>query len=160
VLEATRPPSRRWSRRALVVAVVVTALLGTTAYAVDRAARQREEKALEACGERAAAVVDTAYAPIREQWGRALPALDGGASLMIRFSLYQQLSRSAAGAAEPVAVARDDCASVGVWAVHTDLLARRDECVRALGRHEEFLAAVARTGVTVNSAWPEPLAGC
>lgn len=142
------------------MAVLVAALLGTTAYVVDRGVRQREERALEACGDRAAAVVDTAYAPIREQWGRALPTLDGGASLMIRFSLYQQLSRSAEGAAAPVAVARDDCASVNVWAIHPDLLARRDDCVRAVVAHEDFLAAVARTGVAVNSAWPEPLEGC
>ena len=70
------------------------------------------------------------------------------------------MSEAAVGASDAAASARDDCAAVEVWPVHPDLVARRDDCVRALGRHEEFLAAVARSGVAVNSAWPEPLEGC
>ena len=79
---------------------------------------------------------------------------------MIRFSLYRQLSEAAVGASDRAAEVRRDCAAVDVWPVHPDLVTRRDDCVTAIARHEEFLAAVARSGVAVNSAWPEPLAGC
>jgi hypothetical protein len=161
VLEAA--PSRagrRWSRRAVVVTLTVVAMLAGTAYVVDHRVRAGEGRALASCGERAAATLRTVYQPLRERWGRALPALDGGAALMIRFSLYRQLSEAAVGASEVAAGARRDCAAVEVWPVHADLVARRDDCVTALTRHEEFLAAVARSGVAVNSAWPEPLEGC
>ncbi len=158
VLEAT--PPRRPSRRRLAWVAVVALGLGGTAYAVDHRVRADEERALTACGERAVAAVDTAYAPIRKLWGRALPALDGGASLMVRISLYGQVSEAAAGASEIASDARRECASVEVLAWHQELVNRRDGCVRLLGEHEKFLARVARTGVAVNSAWPEPLTEC
>ncbi len=158
VLEAA--PPRRWPPRRVAWVAVVALGLGGTAYALDHRVRADEERALTACGERAAAAVETAYAPIRERWGRALPALDGGASLMVRFSLYGQVREAAAGASELLDGARRECAGVEILAWHRAQEKRRAGCVRLLGDHEEFLARVERSGVAVNSAWPEPLTGC
>jgi hypothetical protein len=158
VLEAA--PTKRLSRRRRLAVVTLVVALGITAFLVDRRSRAGEEQELADCGSRAAAAVEQAYTPIEARWARARRDLDGGASLMVRYGIYRQLSDSADGASSTVARARRTCAEVSVLAVHPALVTRRDACLRLLDEHVDFLAQVGRSGVTLNGAWPQPLTGC
>jgi hypothetical protein len=158
VLEAT--PTRRWSRRRWVVVAAVALVLGGTAYAVDHRARTSEEQALADCGDRAAAAVEQAYAPVNARLAEVGPPLNSGVSLMVRYSLYRRLSESARGRSAIVERAREECAGVSILPTHPDLARRRDDCVRLLGEHADFLSGVEQSGPMINAVWPEPFKGC
>ena len=145
---------RPWPRRRVAAVLVLALLLAGTAYAVDRHVRGTEERALAACADRASVAVDRAYAPVRARWAEVEPALDAGAHVMLRVSLYRRVSESAEGASARVDEARRECAAVSVLAVHRALLARRERCVRALDAHARFLDEVALSGRTLNDSWP------
>jgi hypothetical protein len=144
----------------LAALVVVAALVGVTAYVVNGRVRRGEEQALTQCVTGAQLAVDEAYGRVVAMYHYVRPALDNGASLMVRRGLYELLGRAATGEAPAVAEARDECAVVHISPLHPDLRDRRDRCVRLLDEHVDFLGRAATDGVTLSGPWPRTVEIC
>ncbi|MEZ5097180.1 MAG: hypothetical protein R2731_14410 [Nocardioides sp.] len=158
LLEA--PGLSRRATRAWALVAVLLLLVATAAYVVDQRVRRAEEGDLDDCVAQAQTAVSRAYRPVVARWGRVRPALDNGASLMVRTSIYRGLSEVASGRSSLVESARDRCARVAVLPFHRTQAEHRRSCVRLLDAHADFLERAATDARVLGGAWPGPVAGC
>ena len=137
-------------RRRLALLAVVIAVLGLTAFAVDRTALQREERAVGRCAQGVEPAVRLAGAPVRgayEYVRHSLPA--AGPDQDLERGIHRLLAEAAAGAEDGLTSPLTECLGVSVWPWHGELRERRDRCIAVLEAHRRGLQELAADGRAV-----------
>ena len=134
-------PWRTITTLLLVGAVAIGALV-----ALDSAAREGEETALDGCVAAADAAVDRAWEPIVAMARYVRPTLAQVPDGSTRRGIFDLVAGEAQDREQLVSAARAGCADVAIWWHHRDLRRRRDACSSALATEADRLAAVAQDG--------------
>jgi hypothetical protein len=136
----------RWpARRVATLLAAALALVGLVGVA-DRAAREREQRALAGCEAAANQAVDRAWAPVVAMAGYVRPTLAQVPAGRTRQGIFDLVAEEAENGDKRVADAADRCASVPIWWHHVDLRRERDRCAAALTLEAGRLLSVADDG--------------
>lgn len=154
------PRERGPRRRLTIVVTAVLLVVAGVAVAVDQHTRRVEERAIATCSARAVAAVRDAWSPVVSMTAYVRPVLDAEAPSSLRHDMERLVRAAARGRPRIIAAVSDSCDDVVILGLHASLRHRRDACVDALTRHEEFLTDLADGGLAVTDPWPPMLTGC
>jgi hypothetical protein len=152
-----RPPLLAPAVRRLLVVVLVIAVVA--AWLVDRRIRADETVAVDRCAVAANAALDRAFSRVEAMAFYVRPTLESSSPDRLRRDLYALVGSTATGASDRLVPARDLCAGTSVLAVHGELRARLDACVRRVERAIDYLDAVVRDGRTAFLSAPSGRSG-